>query len=427
MLEPDPVITCIDCGGRAHLLSQPDVDPEDAGAERWRRATSSATAARTASTAGTSSSTTTPSRTPDPDRDGARASSGRSGAGEELGVLLGEEEVELVEEGGVVGEHGVGVDDLERRRPGQARRARGRGATRPGAGRCGPSGRCSSSCPRRAARGRPRPARSRRSTRRAPRAAGCRRRARRRGVVTSQHCEPWPPAADAAAQLVELGDAEAVGVEDHHHRRVGRRRRRPRSPSWRRARRARRVRNALHHLLLLGRRHPPVQQPEPQPGQLVRPAAGRTSPRPTRPRASRTPRSAGTRRRPGGPAATSARTAAHASASSSGPSAQRVHDRRAPRRQLVEHAHVEVAVHGHRRRARDRRRRHHEHVGHRRPRPCPAARPAARRRSGAARRSRRRRGGGTSTPSWIRAWVPMTMSIAAVGEPAEHAACARCR
>ncbi|CAN5573082.1 hypothetical protein BH23ACT3_BH23ACT3_21300 [soil metagenome] len=26
MLEPDPVITCIDCGGRAHLLSDP---PED--------------------------------------------------------------------------------------------------------------------------------------------------------------------------------------------------------------------------------------------------------------------------------------------------------------------------------------------------------------------------------------------------------------
>jgi hypothetical protein len=29
MLEPDPVITCIDCGGRAHLLSYP---PEDG---RW--------------------------------------------------------------------------------------------------------------------------------------------------------------------------------------------------------------------------------------------------------------------------------------------------------------------------------------------------------------------------------------------------------
>ena len=26
MLEPDPVITCIDCGGRAFLLSKPDED-----------------------------------------------------------------------------------------------------------------------------------------------------------------------------------------------------------------------------------------------------------------------------------------------------------------------------------------------------------------------------------------------------------------
>jgi hypothetical protein len=35
MLEPDPVITCVDCGGRAHLLNRPDVDPEDAAAETW--------------------------------------------------------------------------------------------------------------------------------------------------------------------------------------------------------------------------------------------------------------------------------------------------------------------------------------------------------------------------------------------------------
>ena len=32
VLEPDPVITCIDCGGRAHLLSKPHVDPEDGSA-----------------------------------------------------------------------------------------------------------------------------------------------------------------------------------------------------------------------------------------------------------------------------------------------------------------------------------------------------------------------------------------------------------
>ena len=29
------MITCIDCGGRAHLLTRRDVDPEDAGAEQW--------------------------------------------------------------------------------------------------------------------------------------------------------------------------------------------------------------------------------------------------------------------------------------------------------------------------------------------------------------------------------------------------------
>ncbi len=35
VLEPDPVITCIDCGGRAFLLTRPDVDPEDGRAEEW--------------------------------------------------------------------------------------------------------------------------------------------------------------------------------------------------------------------------------------------------------------------------------------------------------------------------------------------------------------------------------------------------------
>jgi hypothetical protein len=35
VLEPAPVITCIDCGGRAHLLSAPHVDPEDGSAAPW--------------------------------------------------------------------------------------------------------------------------------------------------------------------------------------------------------------------------------------------------------------------------------------------------------------------------------------------------------------------------------------------------------
>ena len=36
VLEPDPVITCIDCGGRAHLLNRRrDLDVEDVDAPRW--------------------------------------------------------------------------------------------------------------------------------------------------------------------------------------------------------------------------------------------------------------------------------------------------------------------------------------------------------------------------------------------------------
>jgi len=35
VLEPDLIITCIDCGGRAHLLTTALLDEEDAGAQRW--------------------------------------------------------------------------------------------------------------------------------------------------------------------------------------------------------------------------------------------------------------------------------------------------------------------------------------------------------------------------------------------------------
>ena len=75
-------------------------------------------------TAGTSSSTTTPSKTPDPTRHagasrrfGGRIRHGLNGsrAGEELGVFVGEQQVQLVEQSGVVGEERVVVDDPERR------------------------------------------------------------------------------------------------------------------------------------------------------------------------------------------------------------------------------------------------------------------------------------------------------------------------
>ena len=36
MLEPDPIITCIDCGGRAHLLTLPRVDEEEFEAAIWQ-------------------------------------------------------------------------------------------------------------------------------------------------------------------------------------------------------------------------------------------------------------------------------------------------------------------------------------------------------------------------------------------------------
>ena len=81
------------------------------------------------------------------------------------------------------------------------------------------------------------------------------------------------------------------------------------------------------------------------------------------PRASRTPRSAGTRRRPGGRRPPRRARAPTRLVLLARPAPGVVRDRRAARRQLVEHRDVEVAVDGHRRGARDRRRRHHEHVG----------------------------------------------------------------
>jgi hypothetical protein len=36
MLEPDPIITCVDCGGRAHLLTRPRRDEDEPAAEPWQ-------------------------------------------------------------------------------------------------------------------------------------------------------------------------------------------------------------------------------------------------------------------------------------------------------------------------------------------------------------------------------------------------------
>jgi hypothetical protein len=36
VLEPDPIITCVDCGGRAHLITTPRVDPEEPELDPWQ-------------------------------------------------------------------------------------------------------------------------------------------------------------------------------------------------------------------------------------------------------------------------------------------------------------------------------------------------------------------------------------------------------
>jgi hypothetical protein len=36
VLEPDPIITCVDCGGRAHLITPGRSDPEDPEAAEWQ-------------------------------------------------------------------------------------------------------------------------------------------------------------------------------------------------------------------------------------------------------------------------------------------------------------------------------------------------------------------------------------------------------
>ena len=125
------------------------------------------------------------------------------------------------------------------------------GAWRP-AGAAGRSARGPGRRPRAGARSPPRPARSRRGSGRPPRDA--RARSSRRPPAghqlgparcserrrTRERSTTRPAPADATAELVELGEPEALGALDDHQRRLGRRRRRPRPPSCPRARRGRR-------------------------------------------------------------------------------------------------------------------------------------------------------------------------------------------
>ncbi len=253
-----------------------------------------------------------------------------------------------------------------------------------------PTASCRARRPRGAAAGRARTARSRRSWTPRRRAAPGRA-SPPRPTVTSRHSDGQPASTDAAAQLVQLRDAEPVGVHDHHHRRLrhvdadldhGRRDEHV-EPA-----RGVRVGEPPHGVLLLlgapcGRAAPRSAVPPARP----RPATGRGRARRTRVR--RRHRSGVPRPRPTSPAArrrtssspirgqttntrwpfsASSRTRAHARARSRGCSGAHDmrRDRKPARRQLGQDGHLDVAEHGHRDGARDGRGRHDEDV---RPRP----------------------------------------------------------
>ena len=183
------------------------------------------------------------------------------------------------------------------------------------------------------------------------------------GSAKRKHHDCAAAAADAAAQLVQLREAEAIGVLDDHHRRV-----RHVDADLDHGRRDEHVDLAaperVHHRFLLARRQLAVQQPEPQPRELLLLRAARTPRSRPSPRSWRCPPRAGTPRRPACPPRPR-RAASRTRASRStgfGPTTRRG-DRRAPGRHLAQLRLVEVAVDEHRRGARDRRGRHHEHVG----------------------------------------------------------------
>ena len=171
-------------------------------------------------------------------------------------------------------------------------------------------------------------------------------------------------AAHAAAQLVELGQAEALGVLDHHQRRVGHVDADLDHGGRHQHLRSRRAAKAAITASFSALFMPPVQQADAHAGQRLPPipraiCGGRAA----RPRASPTPRPAGRRRRPGGPPATSARTRLDAPRAGRTPGAWRGAIGVRPGGRSSTHRDVEVAVGGERQRARDRRGRHHQHVG----------------------------------------------------------------
>ena len=226
---------------------------------------------------------------------------------------------------------------------------------------------------------------------------------------------------------MELRDAEAVGVLDHHHRRVGDV---DADLDHRRATRARRARRR-------GRRPSPLPSPcavmlavqEPDPTDPANSSSDSRSCSSVRgPRLDLVGLLDERAHHVGLPTCANLVVHLRHAASSSielcswppGPAGLRPHraHRRPARRQLVEHGHVEVAVHGHRRGAGNRRGRHHQHV-RTVPWPSPLPRSAAR-----CSTPKRCCSSITTTPralnatcSVSRAWVPTRMSTVPSDRP----------
>ncbi len=171
------------------------------------------------------------------------------------------------------------------------------------------TGACRSDRPRCAARGRSRRAGSRRCARPAPAAAS------RPGRSDDEAPRGVLAAPDAAAKLVELGEAEALAVLHQHHRRVRARRRRPRPPSSRpapapvptRSAPSRRASRPTSCRRAAARARSPPARPRAaaraRRSRHAAPCAAHRRSRPARPPPPRTARSAGRSRTPGGPRA----------------------------------------------------------------------------------------------------------------------------
>ena len=167
-------------------------------------------------------------------------------------------------------------------------------------------------------------------------------------------------APDAPAQLMQLREAEAVGVLDHHRGRV-----RDVDADLDHGRRDEHVhlggRERAHRGRALGGLLAAVHEPDRRAARAPR-RARRGAPRRRAPARSPSPRRAGTRRRPAAGARATARPASGGSPRACAARTTARDDRLPARRQLAQLGEVEVAVERERERARDRRRRHVQRV-----------------------------------------------------------------